>query len=63
MLRFSATLLAAIALLGCSAGALSDHRTATGSDTLVASSDYGRLYAVNEDEGTVSVTTAKGALP
>lgn len=51
-----------LALAGCSNPAgLQDGRHATGSSTLVASSDYASVYAVNTEAGTVARYAPRGS--
>jgi len=48
------TILCAVGALTACSGQLNDSRYATGSNSLVASSDYQALYVTNPDQGTVS---------
>jgi DNA-binding beta-propeller fold protein YncE len=51
-----------VGAIGCNAGGLDDPRHQTGSQTMVASSDYRALYVANVDHGTVSRVDPAGSV-
>ena len=60
MKRVALSSVAMIALMACGQGQLDDTRFATGSGSLVASSDYQRVFVLDGDAGAVQVRAASG---
>lgn len=60
-MRLIGPLVLSLAVAGCANNRLEDPRFATGSRTIVASSDYQAVFAVNTDEGTVSRVSVDGS--
>lgn len=57
-----ATLALTTVLAACSGNQLQDARHPTGSSSIAASSDFGKVYVANTDAGSVAVATSEGVL-